>query len=368
MAAKKRAAATITERGKNRALLARQLLLERATGSVVDVAHRLVGLQAQWPAPPYVGMWTRLAGFARADLARALEEGRIVRATSMRGTIHELAADDFRRLRPALQPMLAEGFKMLNERLAGIDVEAVVALARETFAEGPKPFEAVRAVLGARWPTLDVRAMGYVARLRLPLVQVPGEGTWGFPTDPSFALAERWLKQPMAKAMPLTELVRRYLAAFGPAEPRDFKTWSGLDARDAFAELAPTLVTFEDEKKRTLFDLPDAPRPDDDVPAPARFLPEYDNVVMAHVDRRRIVPDEFRKAVYLPGLRVAPTFLIDGVVRGTWKHETKKKVATLTLTALAPMTAKEKRALEAEGEALGRFLGEGATSFAVKHA
>jgi hypothetical protein len=350
---KKPGAEKLTLRDLNRALLARQLLLAREKIGIVAAVRQLAGLQAQWPAPPYVGLWTRLAAFDRTDLVRAIEQRALVRAPFLRATLHLVAADDFLRFRPVLQPVLDHGFAGRGERTEGIDPAALAAEARPFLLEAPRSQDEVRNFLVARHPKLDERMMGHAVRMTLPLVQVPGPGTWGFPPAPQFSPVEAWLGKPLTKTGSIADLVLRYLAAFGPAAPRDFQTWSGLPNSGAtFETLRSKLAVFTDEKGRELFDLPDAPRPGGDVAAPPRFVAEYDNLLLAHTDRSRVVADEFRKSVFLPGLRVAATFLIDGFVRGAWKIERAGKKATLVITPFAALAKQERAALEAEGQRL----------------
>ena len=193
--------------------------------------------------------------------------------------------------------------------------------------------------------------------MRLPLVQVPTAGArWGWDAKAPFALAETWLGAAPDAGDSTRELVRSYLAAFGPATPADATAWSGLRGlRETFDALRPELVTFRDERGRELFDLPDAPRPDPDVDAPARFLPEFDNLVLSHDDRTRVVAAEHRPRVVSRNLQVAATFLVDGFVAGTWKAERKRGAAVLTVQPFAPLAAPARRALEAEGLALLAF-------------
>lgn len=359
--------APLTLRALNRATLARQILLEREKTPVVSALERLAGLQAQWPKPPFVGLWTRIADFRREDLAAALADRSAVRATMMRGTIHLVSSADYLAFRPALAPVLESGMEsILRQRGQELDVDALVASARALYAEGPRTFEEVRDHLLAGNPEADERAMGFAVRMRLPLVQVPDDSPWSFPPIPRFAVAESWLGKPIPGDGDLEELVRRYLAALGPASVADAQTWSGLKGlRSVFEALRPELVTFRDERRRELFDLPDAPRPAEDTPAPVRFLPEYDNLLLAHDDRRRVVADEHKKKVFLPGLRVAATFLIDGVTAGAWKAERKRKAARLLLEPFGELGKKDRAQVEEEGEKLLRFLEPDAESFEI---
>jgi hypothetical protein len=361
--------APLTLRDLNRATLARQHLLARTTDPVPAVVAQLAGLQAQLARPPFVGLWTRVAGFARAMLAEPVQARTLVRVTAMRGTLHVMTADDYRALRAALQPMFAAALQAtLGARAAALDLPRVLADAREILRdEGPMPFDALRDRLAARLPDADVRAMGYAARLHLPLVQVPdARAPWGWDAKAPFALAEGWMGAACAPACEPAVLVRRYLAAFGPATPADAGAWSGLRGmRETFAAMRDELVTLRDERGRELFDLPDAPRPGGDVDAPVRFLPDFDNLVLAHDDRARVVADAHRPRLVSKNLQVAATFLVDGMVAGTWTVAKARGAATLTLQPFAAVPARARRALEAEGEALARFVEPGAKAYAV---
>ena len=212
--------------------------------------------------------------------------------------------------------------------------------------------------------------MGYAVRMTLPLVQVPvgSEAPWSFPAHCSFALADEWL----GKALPRPSdtrpdpLVLRYLAAYGPASTTDVQAWSGLPKLgDALETLRPRLRVFRDEKGRELFDLPEAPRPDGDVPAPVRFVPDYDNLIATRADER-FVARSYRPRVFLSALRIAATVLVDGFVAGAWKLERKKTTATLTVTPFAPLAPRVRKEVTAEGEALARFAEPDATAFDVR--
>jgi len=361
---------TLTKRQLNRALLARQMLLERQKTTPLAAIERLVGMQAQIPRPPFGGLWTRLQRFEREDLLRLIHEKKVVRATAMRGTIHLLTASDYRMLRPALAGMLAAGARtIVGKRMTEAPgTEELLDIGRDFFGNWPAPFDEFRKMLLFRYPELDVRAMAYTVRLGLPMVMVPTDAIWGFPSNAGFALAEKWLGQKIpVESPPLEKIVLRYLAAFGPATPADAQTWSGLRAlRDVFERLRPKLVTFRDERKRELFDLPDAPRPDEGTPAPVRFLPEYDNVMLSHADRTRIVSDEDRKRVVTTNLIVIGSFLVDGFAAGTWKIGEKKKSVTLLLTVFRTLAKTTTAKLEEEGEAMIRFYFPEAIDHAVR--
>ncbi len=357
----------LTLRELNRATLSRQMLLQRESVSVPAAIKRLVGLQAQQALAPYVGLWTRLSDFKRDDLASLIQNHTIIKATLMRGTLHVATAQDYLWLRATLQPALTLGFEaIIKERGSGIDYEAVATAARKFIAEQPRTFAELSAMLTELMPDADVGAMRYSIRMNVPLIQVPVDKGWSYPGNPQFTLAESWLGQPIPTEEDFRRLVLRYLAAFGPASVTDMQTWSGLPKlKDALDNLKPELQIYRDEGKRELFDLPDMLLPDADEPAPERFLPEYDNLLLSHQKRTRVVADEYRKRVYLPGLRVASTILVDGFVRGAWKIEKKKGVATLSITPFAALTKQNRAALTEEGERLVRFVEADAKSYEV---
>jgi winged helix DNA-binding protein len=349
----------LTKRQLNRALLARQMLLTREKLSVVAAVERLVAMQAQVPRPPFVGLWARLQEFKREDLLRPLRQRKLVRATAIRGTLHLLSTKDYLAFRPVIAAALAKGAdSIVRKRMGGVDVEALLDKGRVFFGTAPAPFESFRDLLEKDHPMFDIRAMAYTVRMGVPLVMVPDDSLWGFPASAGFTLAEKWLGEKIAETSSSLEvMVLRYLAASGPATPGDAQTWSGIGGlRETFEKLRAKLVTFRDERKRELFDLPKAPRPDEDTPAPVRFLPEFDNILLSHDDRSRIISSEHRPAVFLKNLQVLGTFLVDGFVAGTWKMERKKSSAALNLKAFAAIPKKTLASLEEEGESLLTFL------------
>jgi hypothetical protein len=357
----------LTREALNRATLARQMLLAREKTTVLRAVERLAGLQAQLARPPFIGLWSRVQGFRAEDLARLVHQRKVVRGTLMRGTLHLVTAKDYLELRPALQPLLSEAFTgVLKERAARIDLEGVTRTARACLDEQPRTFEELRAVLAKAWPGLDERALGYAVRMHLPLVQTPTDTRWGWPGAACFAVAESWLGRPLRKGGAAT-LVLRYLGAFGPATVRDAQAWSGMRSlSDAFEALRPKLKVFRDEKGRELFDLPKAPRPPAATPAPVRFLPDYDNLVLGHADRTRVVPDAHRARLATKNLQVPATFLVDGLVAGSWKIERARSAAALVLTAFEPLPRKARAELTAEGTALVRFVESDATTAEVR--
>jgi hypothetical protein len=356
----------ITGRELGRATLARQLLLERQALPVVAAVERVAGLQAQEPKPPFIGLWSRLVGFRREDLLAALADRTVVRGTLMRGTLHLVGAADLGPFRSAVAPVLEPVVGRLGDRAKGLDVPTVRDEARRLLAGRALTFNELRPLLVEAFPEVNDRALGYTARMHLPLVMVPTGDRWGFPRESAFTLAEEWLGGPVRAGDGVDGLARRYLAAFGPASAADFAAWSGLQRTgEVFERLRPELRAFRTEAGKEVLDLPDAPRPGGDVPAPARFLPEFDNLVLAHADRSRLIDDEHRALVTTKNLRVKATFLVDGRVAGTWTATRRRRLATLTLSPFGTLTRGAAKELTAEGEKLLRFLEEDATDVEV---
>src|SRR5215218_6399262 len=358
----------LTRRRLNRATLARQMLLQRERGSAVEVVERICGMQAQEPRPPFPGLWTRLHGFRREDLHRELHDRAIVRGTLMRGTLHLMSAADYVAHRITLQPMLTRSLALLGPRAEGLVAEEVLPVARALLSERPRTFGELRQALVEAFPGINDRALGFTVRMSLPLVMIPTEDRWGFPADSRFGLAESWLGTPISHEANPVALILRYLAAFGPATAADVQQWSGLQAiKPVLESLRPRLALFRDERGRTLFDLPNAPRPAEETPAPPRFLPEFDNLVLSHADRTRVLGNEHRRLVLgAKNGRIPATFLVDGWIAGTWRAERKKQAATLVITPFAALPKSTAVALAEEGDALLRFLEDDATTFDVK--
>jgi hypothetical protein len=353
----------------NRATLARQFLLERADLSVSVGLERLVGMQAQALPAPFIGLWTRLRSFQRDDLAQLIADRTIIKATTMRATLHLMTAADYARFRSTLQPALskmAEGIG--KQRGTDFDTQKVLDAARAFFAEKPGTFAELSDMLATLLPDTDVGAMRYTVRTYLPLVQVHVSGGWSYPGNPSFALADSWISQPIDTEDHIRELIFHYLAAFGPASVTDMQTWSGIPKLKAvFEKLKPELRVYRDENKRELFDLPDLTLPDAETPAPVRFLPEFDNLLLSHDKRTRVIADAHWKNVYRSAnLRLLATFLVDGFVSGIWKIEKTKGTATLTLEPFAPLSPQARAALSEEGERLARFIEPDAKGYAFK--
>ena len=347
----------LTPRALNRALLARQMLLRRETLPAADALERLVGLQAQAPLPPYTGLWTRLERFDPAELGRLVTGRAVVRLALMRSTIHLVTARDALRLRPVVQPVIARGVQGgYGRQLAGLDEAALAAAGRALVEERPRTFAELGALLAARWPDRTPAALAIAVRSLVPLVQVPPRGVWGAAGPAAHTSVEAWLGRPVDDAAPVDDLVLRYLAAFGPATVADAQAWSGLTRLKAVLErLRPRLRVFRDERGRELLDLPDAPRPDPDTPAPPRFLPEWDNVLLSFADRSRIVPDAHRARLFSTNGMIPGTVLVDGVVRATWRIARERGRATLVVEPFTRLAAPDRRAVAEEGERLLAF-------------
>lgn len=347
----------LTTRALGRALLARQHLLERTDRPPAELIRHLGGLQAQAaPQPPYLGLLSRLDGFTPDRLSTLIEQRAVVRIALQRGTIHLVTAEDCLTLRPLLQPVLDQALRTTyGKRLAGLDLAALAAEARSLVEERPRTFQQLGPLLAASRPDRDPAALAQAARCLLPLVQVPPRGLWGRGGPAAHTTAEAWLGRPLDPAPALDDLVLRYLAAFGPAGPADLKKWSGLSGLGpVLARLAPRLRTFRDEQGRLLHDLPQAPRPAEDVPAPVRLLAPFDNLLLSHADRGRVLPERYRGRVMTQNGIVLGTLLVDGLVAGTWRLTAEQDVVVQPFGPLAPA---DRDGAEAEARRVLAFAG-----------
>ncbi|MCT7355521.1 winged helix DNA-binding domain-containing protein [Streptomyces sp. 15-116A] len=306
-------------RALNRATLARQLLLRRSPMSAKAAVEHLAGLQAQEVKPPYVALAARLEGFAPKELSGLLERREVVRIVTLRSTIHLHTAGDCMTLRPLVQPARDREIGYFRKGLVGVDLERLAAVARAYVEIEPRTMRQLREELGRHWPDADPQSLAIAARCKLPLVQITPRGMWGRSAQVALTTAEHWLDRPAEPAASPEDAVLRYLAAFGPASVKDMQTWAGLTRlRLAFDRLRPQLLTFRDENGVELFDLPDAPRPDPDTPAPPRFLPEFDNLMLSHADRTRVIPPADRQKTWQANTFYCP-LLVDGFLAGLWR-------------------------------------------------
>ncbi|MBV9798220.1 MAG: AlkZ family DNA glycosylase [Solirubrobacterales bacterium] len=362
----------LSPRALNRALLERQLLLERASMPALDAIEHLAGLQAQAPLAPYIGLWTRVRDFSPSELAELITERRAVRAHVMRGTIHLLSADDYLALRPLHQSLHGRlfGSTAFARNLDGLDLEEIRQAGEALLIAKPRTRTEIARLLSERWPEHDPESLAYAVTYLVPTVQVPPRGVWGKTGQARYAAGEEWLARPLAAGGPGAgpELaIRRYLRAFGPATVADMAAWSGLTRlEEAVSRLRAELCTFRDARGRELFDLSDAPRPDPEIPAPPRLLAAYDNVLLSHADRARVNPDA-RPVPLLPGNgdRGGP-LLIDGLFAGTWKITSERRGFTLQIDAFGRIPKSERRGLEDESMALLHFVAPDAETYDLR--
>ena len=360
----------LSQRALNRATLARQLLLVPASAvDPVAALERIGGVQAQEPASPYLALWTRLADFEPAALHRAFVDRQAVKASLMRITLHAVSAADYPPLLATLLPMYRET-GALRRGTPRPDNVRQLAAAAAAFAATPRRSAELRDYLAGESGTASLETpVWWWVRRYLPMVHVPEDGPWSFTRRPLITTASAWFGDPSlddggAVAVEAGRLhtVCRYLAAFGPATAADLSAWSGVSAGDFRTAIATldaegVLERFSDEAGRTLLDLAEAPRPSEDVAAPARFLPMWDSILLAYRDRTRVISDADRQRVVSRNGDVLPTFLVDGVVSGFWWAERDGSGTRIMLEPFRRLTAGERRAVDAEGERLAAFLG-----------
>ena len=357
----------LDDRTLNRALLARQHLLTRTTEPLPALIEHLVALQAQNPTSPYLALWSRREGFMPAELGALLESRQAVRIGCLRATIHLVMARDVHALRPVVQGVMERNYFSQGQHrrgLEGVDLTELVRHARELLASGPMTNVQLGAKLAERWPSAPAQLIGNAARAFVPLVQIPPRGVWGQSGQPTWDLADHWLAEPVATTAAVGavhDLVRRYLRVFGPATAADVQTWSGLAGIAEVLERMGGLVTYRNTRGQRLWDVADGLFVDPATPAPPRFLPDYDNLILSHADRARIVSEAVRMRLVRPNMVVPGTVLVDGFVRGTWTFDkpAKKRPGRLTITLLEAVAARLQPALLAEGERFATFLGDG---------
>ncbi|MFB7251135.1 winged helix DNA-binding domain-containing protein [Microbacterium sp. NPDC056234] len=346
------------QRALNRATLTRQLLMQRSDRTVQDAVEHLVGLQAQTPHSWYVGLWSRLADFRPEHAAELLIDRRLVRIALMRSTIHLVTAPDAMALRPLVQPALDRDLYANGTHgrpIRGVDVASLTAAGRAVLAERPMTAKEVGERLGTRWPDVPPATLAYALRNLVPLVQVPPRGLWGRSGPIAHTTAEAWLGSISAPELTLPQLVLRYLASFGPATVADMQRWSGLTRLREIVDGMPQLKVFRGEEGQELFDLPDAPRPDPETPVPPRFLYDFDNLLLSHADRTRIITDDFHRHSHRPHGPVPSVLLIDGVTGGDWTITRSSGAATLRIRTYAQPSESLASQIAAEGRRLLAF-------------
>ncbi|MET4925673.1 winged helix DNA-binding domain-containing protein [Streptomyces sp. PSRA5] len=347
-------------RALNRATLARQLLLDRADVPALDAVAHLGGLQAQEPQEPYPGLWSRLRGFEPAQLSGLLTGRSVVRTHLMRRTVHLVTADDALAWRSRHQAMLRQRVLGVYRReLDGTDLDELASAGRALMADGePRTMAEVARALAGRWPAPGPCALGeMVITALVPMIQLPPRGLWRTKAGVRNVPLSSWLGRAVDPPSPDGSdpvgqaLLRRYLAAYGPAASADLRAWCGLAGLPAaVAALREELVSFRDERGRELLDLPDAPRPDPGTPAPVRFLPAFDNAILGYHDRGRIIDDEHR-GLSVAGERVV---LVDGRVAATWRVD----AGTVTVTPLGRLSGADRTAVAEEGREMALFLSD----------
>jgi hypothetical protein len=359
-------------RSLNRTLLARQGLLERLPDPVPVVVERLVGLQAQEPGDPYVGLWSRIAGFRPTDLADRLLARDAVRLPLLRATIHLVTARDAVAIRPLVQPVMdrtLQSQRTFATALRSVDQAALVAEARGRLEAQPRTRAELRAWLADRFPEADVSSLAIAVSYLVPVVQVPPRGVWGQTGQATWTTLTYWMagradagSEPMA---PET-LIRRYLAAFGPASVADIRTWSGLAGlREVVDRIRPELRAFRDERGRELLDVADGVLVDPETPAPVRFLPVYDNVLLGHDDRSRIISLADRRRVMTGGPLNVGSVLVDGFAQALWRVVADGDRRRLDVMRFRPLSPDDEAAVGDEGERLLAFVAPGAATQTV---
>ena len=341
----------LSQRGLNRATLARQYLLERVPARAIGVIEHLGGMQAQAPLAPYLGLWTRVQDFIPEELSALTEQRQVVRLHLMRTTVHLVSARDCLDWRILFYPRHAADFSAHWRRgIEAVDRDTLLRQATQLLAEQPRTRAELGTLLAKHWPDADPAALAYAATHHIAVCQVPPRGIWGKTGPAAWAPVESWLGAPL-RSVPVDALVLRYLGAFGPAAVADIQLWSGLTRLREVAERLP-LRTFRTEEGETLYDLPDAPRPAADTPAPPRFLPAYDNLLLSHKDRTRVIHGN-RSVPLPPGNGAsAGTFLIDGMWQGTWQIWNQ----TLRIRPFTKLHHKDRDALLAESAQLCAFV------------
>jgi hypothetical protein len=342
----------LSTRALNRALLARQLLLERSKLPLTRALERIGGLQTQYAPSAYIGLWSRLQDFRRDSLTRALERRKVVQATLMRSTIHMVSAGDYWAMVEAIRRERRRWWLGVQRHQVKLDMEKAGALLRTHLRDGPRRQSELTAALKAEG--FPMPAAWSAANLWLDMVRVPPSGTWERRRADLYGLAEEWLGPSTSTEAEGQELlIRRYLAGFGPASLKDIASWTGLSAttlRPVVERLRPR--RFRHEEGGELLDLPRQPLPDPDSPAPVRFIPTWDATLLVHARRTQVLPEEHRPRVFNTKTpHSVPTYLVDGEVAGTWRYEKGK----VRLEAFAPVPRTARRELEDEADRLAAF-------------
>ena len=361
---------TLSTRALNRATLARQHLIAPSPMTGAEMVAYLNGIQAQAPQAPYLALWSRLAAFDPETLSVGLLDRSLVRIVTMRGTVHLHTAADALTMRALVQPALARRMTAMpdyRQLATRVDPETVLAWGREQVEREPATLAALRPPLLAQWPDIDptpaTRLLNYV----LPMVQVPPRGLWGRSGQPALTTLEAWTGAEMPATPDIDAVIRRFVAAYGPVSVLDAQTWSGLTRLGpVFARLREEFVTFRNEAGRELFDLPDAPRPDEATPVPVRILAPFDTILIGYKHRERVMPPGHQSLIFTQNGLVRPTVLVDGFTAGIASTARAKETATLTVDLLRPVPAGTRAEIEAEGRCLLAFTEPDATRLHIE--
>lgn len=344
---------TLTTRQLNRALLARQFLLERTSLPMVTTIERIGGLQTQYAPSGYIGLWSRIRDFRRDALTEALDQRRVIQGTLLRSTIHMVSARDYWLFLAATRQSRQDWWqRATRHQISERDMEAAVRVFREQLANGPRRADELKAILAERG--LPSFAFGGVAQW-LDMVRVPPSGTWEKRRADIYGLAESWIRPAAhAESAGVEHVIRRYLGAFGPASIREIADWAGIpNPKLALVLEKMSLRYFRDEKGKELIDLPRAPLPDANTPAPVRFLPTWDATLLVHARRTQILPERYRPLVFNTRTpHSVPTFLIDGTVAGTWRVEGGR----VELKPFEPIPKSARREVDDEAQRLAAFF------------
>lgn len=350
--------AILSLRSLNRTLIDRQFLAEPAMSTPLEVVRHLVAMQGQFPNSPYLGLWARLASFRHEELAALLQEGKVVRSVTLRRTVHVSDADDYSWIRPTVQPVVRRGLQSAYyaDEIEGLDLDELVRVGRELLTGQALARKALGKLLGERYPGRNGARLADSVEILAALTHAPRNGAWGgwrHPSNVAVALAEEQIGRPMSDSPRVEALIRRYLAAFGPASVMDVQAWSGLTRlREPIDAMRGDLRVYASEDGRELFDLPDATLGDPDRPVPVRFLPAFDNALLGHRDRTRVIGEADRKRYANGASGGIPMFLLDGFVAGTWEL----KGSTVTVTPLRPLRDSDAAAVLEEGRRLLAFI------------
>lgn len=358
----------LDSRRLNRALLSRQMLLERHRVSVTEAISFHIGLQAQAPNPPYFALWNRIESFDQADLSALFVSRQVVRIALMRSTIFLTTAQDCCDLRPLLQSAVHQTFLSgYAKRAVGLDLNSVARAGRALVEKHPRTYKQLGEELVKQWPDYEPIVLAEVIRSLVPMVQIPPRGIWGSSGPAAHTSAEHWLNRPLSDTESIDNLVFRYFDAFGPATIADLQQWSGIRRlREVVERNSHRLERHLDANGQERFDTAGRVHPHLETPAPVRFLGEFDNILLAHTNRTHVISEEDRRRVFTVNGIIRATILVDGFVHGMWKLHQTENEAHVEVSPFRPLTPTDRRELEMEGESLLAFAAAGKSSLGVR--